>query len=318
MADVGALVGDTPVIRLEAMSGQYGAEVLAKLETFNPGGSIKDRTALSLVDDAMARGAIQADTVIIEATSGNTGVALAMACAARGLRLVLFMPEGQSGERKQLFWAYGATIIETPQAERTRGAIVRAKALEARLKNGLMLRQHENPANPWVHEQTTGPEIWRQTNGRVDVFVAGVGTGGTVTGTARYLKGKNPAIEIVAVEPANSPVLSGGSAGSHKIQGIGAGFIPDVLDPALIDRVVDVPDEAAIAAARQMPRVEGLLVGLSSGAVAWAAEELLRSGKYSGKTFVLIFPDSGERYLSTGLYQPTDAEWLRRLVPEIF
>lgn len=318
MAKIEELVGNTPLVRLEGLSNQYGAEVLAKLESFNPGGSVKDRTAMSLIDDAIERGKIDHDTIVIEATSGNTGIALAMACAARNLRLVVFMPEGQSMERKQLFWAYGATIIETPQSERTQGAITRAKALEAHLDKGFMLRQHENPANPRIHEVTTGPEIWEQTHGQVDVFLAGVGTGGTVTGTGRYLKQQKPSVEIVAIEPANSAVLSGHPAGAHKIQGIGAGFIPEILDRSVIDRVVDVPDEPAIEAARRLPRTEGLLVGISSGAVAWAAEHLLQSGQYAKKTMVLVFPDAGDRYLSTGLYPPTDTKWVKDMAPEIF
>lgn len=313
MAEVDRLIGRTPLVRLAGLSDRYGASVLAKLESFNPGGSIKDRTALSLIEDAEARGQIRPDTIIIEATSGNTGIALAMVCAMKGLRLVVFMPEGQSMERKQLFWAYGATIIETPQSERTHGAIVRAKALASRLPTGLMLRQHENPANPEVHERTTGPEIWDATEGRVDVVVAGVGTGGTITGLGHYLKGKSAKIEIVAVEPLGSAVLSGCPAGAHKIQGIGAGFIPAVLDRSVIDRVVDVPDDAAIDAARSLPRTEGILAGLSSGAAHWAAEQLLKTGEYANKTIVVIFPDSGERYLSTGLYQPTDSSWVEAL-----
>ncbi|MCL6562022.1 MAG: cysteine synthase A [Firmicutes bacterium] len=310
MAELQALIGNTPLVRLEKLSEQYGAEVFAKLEAFNPGGSIKDRTAWSMIEDARARGLIGPDTVIIEATSGNTGIALAMVCAILGLRLVVFMPEGQSLERRQLFWAYGATVVETPQAERTQGAIVRARALAKKLPGALMLRQHENPANPKIHEETTGPEIWTQMEGRVDVFVAGVGTGGTVTGVGRYLKRQNPAVEIVAVEPATSAVLSGGASGPHKIQGIGAGFVPEVLDRTVIDRVMAVGDEEAWEASRQLPRLEGLLVGLSSGAVYRAAERLLAGGGYRGKRLALIFADSGERYLSTGLYPPTDNSWV--------
>lgn len=316
MAEVSSLIGRTPLIRLDTLSNTYDANVLAKLEYFNPGGSIKDRPALSLLRDAQARGRVNEDTVIIEATSGNTGIALAMVCAAERLRLVVFMPEGQSMERKQLFWAYGATIIETPQNERTGGAIKQAKELEATLSNSIMLRQHENNANSESHIHTTGPEIWEQTKGQVDVFIAGVGTGGTVTGNGKFLKSQNPHIEIVAVEPLGSAVLSGKPAGAHKIQGIGAGFIPAILDTALIDHIIDVPDDAAIEASRMLPRVEGLLPGISSGAAYWAAEELLKTGRYQGKTLVVIFPDSGERYLSTGLYQPTDSRWLHELLPD--
>ncbi|MCY0877362.1 MAG: cysteine synthase A [Firmicutes bacterium] len=315
MARVDAFVGNTPLIALEHLSKTYRTEAWAKLESRNPGGSIKDRTAFALLDDAIRRGKVQPHTVIIEATSGNTGIALAMACAARGLKLVVFMPEGQSLERKQLFWAYGATVIETPQAEGTPGAIRYAKALEQKLEGGLMLRQHENPANPAIHEATTGPEIWEQTAGTVETFVCGVGTGGTITGVGRFLKQKNPSVHIVAVEPAQSAVLSGKPAGPHKIQGIGAGFIPETLDRAVIDEVIDVPDEAAWEAARAVPRTEGLLIGLSSGAVYWAMEQLLQAGQ---KRIVGIFADSGERYLSTGLFQPTSDQWLRERVPTFF
>ena len=302
-------IGRTPLVRLEHLSLTYQAEVYAKLEFFNPAGSIKDRTAWSLVQDAMRQGQIQSDTVLIEATSGNTGIALAMIAAVLGLKLVIFMPEGQSMERKQLFWAYGATIIETPQNERTQGAITRAKASAERIPHGLMLRQHENLANPLVHEKTTGPEIWEDTRGTITAFVAGVGTGGTITGVGRYLKGKNPSIEIIAVEPKNSAVLSGGTVGSHKIQGIGAGFVPDVLDRTVIDDIVAVPDEDALNVVQEIPRREGILVGISSAAAYWATEELLKQGL--GGTVVIIFPDSGERYLSTGIYQPTDATWVQ-------
>lgn len=303
-------IGRTPLVRLNHLSDDYGATVLAKLEAFNPGGSIKDRTAWSLIKDAEARGQINKDTVLIEATSGNTGIALAMVAAVMGLRLVVFMPEGQSMERKQLFWAYGATIIETPQAERTTGAITRAKALAERMPGGLMLRQHENPANPQIHVDTTGPEIWEETQGAVTAFVAGVGTGGTVTGVGRFLKQKNPGIRIIAVEPEGSPVLSGGDPGPHKIQGIGAGFVPKIFDRSVVDDVIPVPDEDAWAAAKELPTREGLLVGLSSGAAYAAIKQLLKKGLRG--TIVVIFPDSGERYLSTGLYTPTDTSWLNR------
>lgn len=302
-------IGRTPLVRLEHLSRTYQTEVYAKLEFFNPAGSIKDRTAWSLVQDAMRRGQIQSDTVLIEATSGNTGIALAMIAAVMGLKLVIFMPEGQSMERKQLFWAYGATIIETPQNERTQGAITRAKELADRIPQGLMLRQHENLANPLVHEETTGPEIWQDTQGTITAFVAGVGTGGTITGVGRYLKGQNPSIRIIAVEPENSAVLSGGTPGSHKIQGIGAGFVPSVLDRTVIDDIVAVPDQDALNVAQQIPRQEGILVGISSAAAYWATETLLKQGL--GGTVVMIFPDSGERYLSTGIYQSTDTTWVQ-------
>ena len=310
MADIVHLIGNTPVVELPSLS-KYGGSVWAKLESFNPGGSIKDRTAWSLLKDAMDRGRVQENTVIIEATSGNTGIALAMVCAVMHLRLVVFMPEGQSSERKQLFWAYGATIIETPTEEKTGGAIKRAKELEQALPNSLMLRQHENPANPAIHEVTTGPEIWQQMNHDVDVLIVGVGTGGTITGTSLYLKKVNPAIEIVAVEPEESAVLNGKPAGNHKIQGIGAGFIPEVLDMSLITRIVDVPDEAAVSSTRLLAREEGLVVGLSSGAAYWACRHLLEQGFYQKQRILVIFPDSGERYLSTELYAPTSSDWVR-------
>ncbi len=307
-------IGRTPMVRLNRVSDEYNATVLAKLEAFNPGGSIKDRTALSLIKDAEAKGLIGPDTVLVEATSGNTGIALAMVAAVAGLRLVVFMPEGQSMERKQLFWAYGATIIETPQEERTPGAISRAKAFTARLPGALMLRQHENPANPRIHEETTGPEIWDTTQGGVTAFVAGVGTGGTVTGVGRFLKVKNPGIRIIAVEPEGSPVLSGGEPGSHKIQGIGAGFVPEIFDRSVVDDVMPISDDEAWTAAKTLPTEEGLLVGLSSGAAYAAVKRLLNQGLRG--TIVVVFPDSGERYLSTGLYTPTDAAWVQPFLHE--
>lgn len=315
MAEIERFVGHTPLIRLEGLSTTYHTNVWAKLESRNPGGSIKDRTAFALLDDAIAHGKVRPNTVIIEATSGNTGIALAMACASKGLKLVVFMPEGQSLERRQLFWAYGATVIETPSDERTSGAIRRAKELEAMLDEGLMLRQHENPANPAIHEVSTGPEIWQDTNGQIEYFVAGVGTGGTITGAGRFLKKKNPAIRVVAVEPEASAVLSGKSAGAHKIQGIGPGFVPQILDREVIDEVIAVPDESAIHAAQVLPRKEGMLVGLSSGAAYWAGEQLLMRG---AQNIVMIFADSGERYLSTGLYEETKDDWLRTRVPDFF
>ncbi|PSR20772.1 MAG: cysteine synthase A [Sulfobacillus acidophilus] len=315
MADIGQIVGQTPLVELTGLSAQYGTHVWAKLEARNPGGSIKDRTAYALLEDAKARGRIHSDTVIIEATSGNTGIALAMACAALKLELVIFMPEGQSLERKQLFWAYGATVVETPADEHTVGAIRRAKELESLLPEGLMLRQHENAANPAIHEETTGPEIWNQTGGQVQVFVAGVGTGGTITGVGRYLKQKNPNIRIVAVEPEKSAVLSGNKAGSHQIQGIGAGFIPANLDMTVVDQIVPVPDRAAWSSAQELPREEGILAGLSSGAAYWAAIELLKQGL---QNIVVIFADSGERYLSMKLYDEPNDAWLRQRVPAFF
>ena len=315
LADLELFLGNTPLILLNGLSKRFNTRVYAKLESRNPGGSVKDRTAFSLIDDAIKRGQVRPDTVIIEATSGNTGIALAMACASRGLRLVICMPEGQSMERKQLFWAYGATLVETPQEERTTGAIRKARELERRIPGGLMLRQHENPANPAVHYRTTGPEIWRETHGEVATFVAGVGTGGTVTGVGRFLKEKNQDIFVAAVEPEGSAVISGEPPGSHNIPGIGAGFVPEILDRSVIDRVVRVGDDEALDGARKLPTTEGLLVGLSSGAVYAAGEKLLNDGHGN---LVMIFADSGERYLSTGLYQPTDDTWLRELAPDLF
>ncbi len=310
VADFTSLIGQTPMVALASFP--VDVNVMAKLEYFNPGGSIKDRTAWSLLKNAKETGKIHSDTIIIEATSGNTGIALAMVCAMEHLRLVIFMPEGQSIERRQLFWAYGATIIETPHDQKTDGAIRAAKDLEARVPHSLMLRQHENPANPQVHEETTGPEIWEQMHHQVDAVIAGVGTGGTLTGVARFLKRMNPRVEIVAVEPAGSAVLNGKPAGNHKIQGIGAGFIPMVLERKLIDRVIDVPDQAAMDSARFLAREEGLLVGLSSGAAYWAAQQLTDMENFTGKNIAVIFPDSGERYLSTGLYPPTSSAWIEK------
>lgn len=300
-----SLVGNTPLVPLRALSEETGAEVWAKLERQNPGGSVKDRTAWALIQDAEERGAIHPGSVLVEATSGNTGIALAMLAAARGYRLVLVMPEGQSIERRQLFSAYGATVVESPRAERTAGAVARAKAIEAALPNAYMTRQHENPANPRVHERTTGPEIWAATGGRVDMVVAGVGTGGTVTGLGRYLKNHRRTIEMVAVEPATSAVLSGGPPGQHNIQGIGAGFIPAILDRSVIDRVVAVTDSDAWDTTRWLAQHEGLLAGISSGAAYAAARHVLQETGGRGRTVVLMFPDGGDRYLSTGLYPPT-------------
>jgi len=299
------LVGRTPLVPLGGLSRETGAEVWAKVERQNPGGSVKDRTAWALIQDAEQRGVIQPGSVLVEATSGNTGIALAMLAAARGYRLVLVMPEGQSVERKQLFHAYGATVVESPRSERTAGAVARAKEIEARIPGAYMTRQHENPANPRVHEHTTGPEIWEATDGRVDMVVAGVGTGGTVTGVGRFLKNQRSRVEVVAVEPATSAVLSGGSPGQHNIQGIGAGFIPIILDRTVIDRVVPVTDEEAWSAARELARQEGLLAGISSGAAYAAARRVLLESGGNHRTVVIVFPDGGDRYLSTGLYPPT-------------
>jgi cysteine synthase A len=303
--DVSDVIGGTPLVPLRALSEQTGASVWAKLERANPGGSIKDRTARALVDDAEVRGLIEPGSLLVEATSGNTGIALAMLAAARGYRLLLVMPEGQSAERRQIFYAYGAQLLESPRAEGTAGAVRRAKAIAAAIPGAYMTRQHENPANPRVHEQTTGPEIWQQTEGRVDMVVAGVGTGGTITGTGWYLKSRKPAVQMVAVEPAASAVLSGRSAGPHRIQGIGAGFVPAILDRQVLDQIVPVEDDDAWEAARRLATTEGLLVGISSGAAYRAAEIILAEQARPGQTVVVICPDGGDRYLSLDLYRPT-------------
>lgn len=301
---VAAVIGGTPLVRLRALSEKTGAEVWAKLERFNPGGSVKDRTALALIEDAEQQGKIGPGSLLVEATSGNTGIALAMIAASRGYQMVLVMPEGQSAERKQLFFAFGARVLESPRDEGTGGAVKRAKAIEAGIPGAYMTRQHENPANPRVHERTTGPEIWHQTRGQVDMIVAGVGTGGTVTGTGWYLKGRKPSIRMVAVEPASSAVISGKPPGRHNIQGIGPGFIPKVLDLSVVDRVVPITDEDAWAATVYLAQQEGLLAGLSSGAAYHAAKTLLEAEGGRGQTVVVIFPDGGDRYLSLGVYPP--------------
>jgi cysteine synthase A len=300
-----ALIGGTPLVRLDSLSDETGAEVYAKLERANPGGSVKDRTAWALIEDAEAQGRIKPGDLLVEATSGNTGIALAMLAAARGYRCVLVMPEGQSVERKQLFYAFGAQVLESPREEGTAGAVARAKAIEEAVPGAYMTRQHENPANPRVHERTTGPEIWYQTRGQVDMVVAGVGTGGTVTGCGWYLKGRKPGITMVAVEPARSAVLSGGPPGRHNIQGIGPGFVPKVFDRSVVDRIVPVDDQDAWEATAYLARREGLLVGLSSGAAYHAARTVLKEEGGRGRTVVVIFPDGGDRYLSVGVFPTT-------------
>ena len=303
--DVTDIIGGTPLVRLRGLSEATGASVWAKVERSNPGGSIKDRTARALVDDAEAHDLIEPGSLLVEATSGNTGIALAMLAAARGYRLLLVMPEGQSQERRQLFYAYGAQVLESPRDEGTAGAVRRAKAVAAAIPGAYMTRQHENPANPRVHEQTTGPELWHQTNGKVDVVVAGVGTGGTITGVGWYLKAQKPALTMVAVEPAASAVLSGRPAGPHRIQGIGAGFVPAILDRQVIDVIIPVGDDEAWEATRELALTEGLLAGLSSGAAYHATAMLLQRDPRPGQTVVVIFPDGGDRYLSLDVYRPT-------------
>ena len=298
------LIGKTPLLELSNYEKKHGlnAKIVAKLEYFNPGGSVKDRIALAMIDDAERRGVLKKGSVIIEPTSGNTGIGLASVAAARGYRIIITMPETMSVERRILMRAYGAEIVLTEGTKGMKGAIAKAEELAASMPNSFIPGQFDNPANPAIHRATTGPEIWEDTDGRVDIFVAGAGTGGTVTGVGEYLKGKNPNVKIVAVEPADSPVLSEGHAGPHKIQGIGAGFVPGVLNTKVYDEIIPVKNEDAFAAAREIGREEGLLVGISSGAAAWAATELAKRIENAGKTIVVLLPDTGERYLSTALF----------------
>ena len=298
------LIGRTPLVELQRLGRRTdaAARIVAKVESRNPAGSVKDRVALAMVEAAEARGELHPGATIIEPTSGNTGVGLALVCALKGYRLILTMPETMSIERRHLVAAYGARVELTPGAEGMAGAIARARALQAGIPGSVILQQFENPANPERHYRTTGDEIWRDTDGRVDLFVAGVGTGGTVSGTGRRLKELNSAVEIVGVEPAASPVLSGGQPGPHRIQGIGAGFVPANFDPTVVDRILRVDDAQAIAAARMLARCEGLLAGISSGAALWAALHLARQEALRDKTIVVLLPDTGERYLSTALY----------------
>ena len=294
------LIGRTPLLRLKAAGME--ATILAKLECFNPGGSAKDRAAVAMLNDAEARGILKPGAVIIEPTSGNTGIGLALVASLRGYRAIIVMPDSMSLERRRLMAAYGAQVVLTPGSQGMTGAIAKAEELAAEIPNSFIPGQFVNPANADAHFNTTGPEIWEDTEGQVDIFVAGVGTGGTVTGVGRYLKSQNPNVKIVAVEPADSPLLSRGVAGSHGIQGIGANFVPEVLDRSLIDEVLPVKTGDAYAAARDFGRTEGVLVGISSGAALWAAGELARMPENKGKTIVALLPDSGERYLSTALF----------------
>ncbi|MBO8137086.1 MAG: cysteine synthase A [Desulfotomaculum sp.] len=298
------LIGGTPLVRLKKVITPPSAELVAKVEYFNPGGSVKDRIAVSMIERAEEQGKLDKDTVIIEPTSGNTGIGLAMVCAIKGYRLILTMPETMSVERRNLLKAYGAEIILTPGDKGMTGAVEKAKELAQQYQKSFVPLQFENNANPRAHQVFTAEEIWRDTDGRVDVFVAGVGTGGTITGAAKTLKEKNPDIQVVAVEPAESPVLSGGKAGPHKIQGIGAGFIPEVLDMELIDEIFQVTGEQAIETARRLAREEGMLVGISSGAAAYAALKVAQRLENHDKLVVVLLPDTGERYLSTELFQP--------------
>ena len=301
---VSELIGGTPLVELTnyEKNNDLDAIIVGKVESFNPAGSVKDRVAKAMIDDALASGKIDADTVLIEPTSGNTGIGLAAIAAARGMRLIIAMPETMSVERRNLMKAYGAELVLTDGALGMKGAIARAEELAAEIPNSFIVGQFTNPANPAVHEATTGPEIWEATGGDVDIFVAGVGTGGTVSGAGAYLKRMNPDVQVVAVEPAASPVLSEGRAGAHKIQGIGAGFVPDTLDTAVYDEVITVADEDAFAVGRELAAKEGLLVGISSGAAVAAATQLARRPENKGKTIVVILPDTGERYLTTAMF----------------
>jgi len=306
--DITQLIGRTPLVRLRALSQRSGATIVGKLESFNPGGSVKDRIGLSMIDAAEAAGAIvPGRTTIVEPTSGNTGIALALVAAARGYRLVLTMPDTFSIERRTLLRAYGAELVLTPGADGMRGAIERAAELVAELGDAFMPQQFENPANPAVHEATTADEIWRDTDGAVDAFVAGIGTGGTVTGVARLLKERKPAVTVHGVEPAESAILSGGRPGPHRIQGIGAGFVPAVLDTAILDEVVAVSGDKAFETARALAADEGILVGISAGANAFAAAEIGARPEYRGKLIVTVLCDTGERYLSTALFSEQGA-----------
>lgn len=303
--DVTALIGRTPLVSLSRFSAARTLQtpLIAKVEAFNPGGSAKDRVAQAMLDDAEARGQLGAGAVIIEPTSGNTGVGLALLAAVRGYRVILTMPESMNLERRRLLQAFGAEIVLTPAADGMAGAVARAEALHAALPGSLIAGQFENPANPAAHERTTGPEIWLDTDGTVDAFVACVGTGGTVSGAGRYLKAQNPAVRVVAVEPAASPLLSEGRAGAHGIQGIGANFVPETFDRAVVDEILTVTDEEAFETARVLARLEGLLAGISSGAAAAAAARLAARSDMAGKRIVVLLPDTGERYLSTGLFE---------------
>ena len=298
------LIGNTPLLRMTHFEKARGLEaaILAKLEYLNPAGSAKDRVAKAMIDRAEERGQLKPGSVIIEPTSGNTGIGLASVAAIRGYRVILTMPDTMSQERRALLRAYGAELVLTPGAEGMAGAIRKADELAASIPGSFIPGQFDNPDNPAAHEATTGPEIWRDTDGKVDLFVSAVGTGGTITGVGRYLKGQNPAVKVVAVEPAASPVLSGGQAGPHGIQGIGAGFVPKALDTAVYDEVIAVTDQDAYETGRAIAR-EGILAGISSGAALWAAEQLARRPENKGKTIVVLFPDTGDRYLSTPLFQ---------------
>ena len=299
------LVGNTPLVRVNNLikKDELKADVLAKLEYFNPAGSVKDRIAKEMIQDALEKGLINENTTLIEPTSGNTGIGLSAVATALNLKIIITMPETMSVERRNLMKAYGAELVLTPGSEGMKGAIAKAKELASQIENSFIPGQFENPANPTAHYKTTGPEIYRQTEGKVDIFVAGVGTGGTISGIGKYLKEKNPEVKVVAVEPASSPVLSTGKGGAHKIQGIGAGFVPETLDTKIYDEIITVENEDAFATGKEMAKTEGILVGVSSGAALYAAKELAKREENAGKTIVVLLPDGGDRYLSTPLIQ---------------
>ena len=299
------LVGNTPLVRVNNLikKDELKADVLAKLEYFNPAGSVKDRIAKEMIQDALEKGLINENTTLIEPASGNTGIGLSAVATALNLKIIITMPETMSVERRNLMKAYGAELVLTPGSEGMKGAIAKAKELASQIENSFILGQFENPANPTAHYKTTGPEIYEQTEGKIDIFVAGVGTGGTISGIGKYLKEKNPEVKVVAVEPASSPVLSTGKGGAHKIQGIGAGFVPETLDTNIYDEIITVENEDAFAAGKEMAKTEGILVGISSGAALYAAKELAKREENAGKTIVVLLPDGGDRYLSTPLIQ---------------
>ena len=299
------LVGNTPLVRVNNLikKDELKADVLAKLEYFNPAGSVKDRIAKEMIQDALEKGLINENTTLIEPTSGNTGIGLSAVATALNLKIIITMPETMSVERRNLMKAYGAELVLTPVSEGMKGAIAKAKELASQIENSFIPGQFENPANPTAHYKTTGPEIYEQTEGKVDIFVAGVGTGGTISGIGKYLKEKNPEVKVVAVEPASSPVLSTGKGGAHKIQGIGAGFVPETLDTKIYDEIITVENEDAFATGKEMAKTEGILVGISSGAALYAAKELAKREENAGKTIVVLLPDGGDRYLSTPLIQ---------------